>query len=437
MEKVLEQAVADVLEKGVTEEELNKAKTLDRVGEIHERETATSLASALGIGGAVCQRPRPRQPRPGQAGGGDGRGRAGGGAEVPDAGEVDGAAGQPRPAGPQRPGRRVAGGGSRHAGVDGSRRSPRPPGRWSRGRCSSPPAIPPHPPAPEAASSIPRFEKGTESLIDGVRVIVMPDHRLPLVSWNLTVRRGSHLDPAGKEGLAALTDADAPPRLRRHDLSARLNEDLESRGISLEVSDGGDVTRVVGVLDHRAARPRPCCARSRCCSRLPSQPTSSTRLKEQMVNDLALSQENPSTVAEHEMNAALYGASPLGVTPTPQSVSAVTLDDVKKFYASQYRASGAILVLSGDLTVERGEELAQRTAGGVAAGQRLRGPAGLEHRLPFPRDSREAADHPGGPSGRQGRYGPAGHPRVRHPHRREIRRAPWPARSSRRASNRG
>jgi len=185
---------------------------------------------------------------------------------------------------------------------------------------------------------------------------VMPDHRLPLVSWNLTVRRGSHLDPAGKEGLAALTDETVRRGCAGLNFE-QLNEDLESRAITFEVTDGGDVTKVVGScgtdqLEHGLLRTKQVLFS-------PTFPQEEfDRQKEQLVNALALSQENPSTVAEHDMSAALFGTSPLGVTPTPQSVSTVTLEDVKKFYASQYTRDGAILVLAGDVTVERGRELA-------------------------------------------------------------------------------
>ncbi|MEO6435678.1 MAG: pitrilysin family protein, partial [Tepidisphaeraceae bacterium] len=41
----------------------------------------------------------------------------------------------------------------------------------------------------------PEFAKGTESEINGVKVIVMPDPRLPLVNWSLSMRRGSQSDP--------------------------------------------------------------------------------------------------------------------------------------------------------------------------------------------------------------------------------------------------
>jgi zinc protease len=163
----------------------------------------------------------------------------------------------------------------------------------------------------------------------------------------------------------------------------QLNEDLESRGIGLEVTDGGDVTRIVGSstteqLDHGLARTKQVLFG-------PTFPADEfERLKEQTVNGLALSQENPQTVAEHEIGAAIYGASPLGVIATPKSVSAVTLDDVKKFYASQYRKEGAILVLAGDVSVERGQELAKDLLSAWPAANPEEAPQGLNTAYRFP-----------------------------------------------------
>jgi zinc protease len=350
VQKVLEQAVVDVLAKGVSEDELNKAKTQSRISEIKSHETATSLATELGDEALYADDP----------------GRVNRNLAKLDAitaADVQAVAKKyltpekstvlrvnPDPLGVNA---RAAAAITTQASMDVPvAPSTRP---VAPREVQFPAGYAMTPPAPELKLN-PQFQKGTESEVDGVKVIVMPDHRLPLVSWVLTVRRGSHLDPAGKEGLAALTDS----MLRRGcaDLSyQKLNEDLESRAISLEVTDAGDVTKVIGAsatdqLDHGLLRTRQVLFS-------PTFPQEEfDRQKEQMVNGLALSQENPSTVADHDMATALYGTSPLGVTPTPQSVSTITLDDVKKFYASQYRREGAILVLAGDLTVERGREMA-------------------------------------------------------------------------------
>ena len=74
------------------------------------------------------------------------------------------------------------------------------------------------------------------------------------------MRRGSHSDPKGKEGLGSLTAA----LLRRGAggmTYSQLNHDLESKGISIGVGSGGDNTELSGScmkqhLDHAIERAR-------------------------------------------------------------------------------------------------------------------------------------------------------------------------------------
>ncbi len=193
----------------------------------------------------------------------------------------------------------------------------------------------------------------------------MHDSRLPLVNWNLTMRRGSHSNPVGKEGLASLTAS----MLRRGAgglTYAQMNDELESHGISLDVEDAGDCTRLTGLsttdeLDRGMTL-------SRDVLLSPSFPADEfAKLQEETVNNLAVSLDTPTTVADQDMMRSLFGGSPLGRPPTPASVSAITLDDVKNFYSEYYRPNDAILIISGDVTLERGQALAKQLTDGWAA----------------------------------------------------------------------
>ncbi len=190
------------------------------------------------------------------------------------------------------------------------------------------PAGYPTTPPTASARTNPKFEKGTESEIDGVKVIVMPDRRLPLVSWSLTMRRGSQSDPAGKEGTAWLTDEMVRRGVTGMDFD-ELTQDLDSRGITITVGDGGDYTRLHGScttdqLDHAIER----------SGQILHQPTfpadQFAKLKAQSIDSLRLSQESPGTVAGNELTHAIYGDSVLGRYSTPESVARITLDDVQR-----------------------------------------------------------------------------------------------------------
>ena len=340
-EKALISAVDEVREKGVAPEELEKAKTQTRLGLIHERETAASIAGQLGDAALLGR----------------------------DAGRVNQELAKINAVGVEAvkaaarrylvaarsttvrvvpdPAAAVA---AENLGAAKASDRPIParPVKFPDGYPARPPVsdVPPNP----------EFQKGVESAIGPVRVIVMPDSRLPLVNWSLTMRRGSDSDPAGKAGLASLT-AGLVRRGAGGLTFAQLNEDLESRGIRLEVNVGGDVTSLSGSclsdqLDHAMQR-------SRTVLRDPTFPAEEfAHLKEQVINQLRLQEESPGAVAQEDLMAALYGPTPLGVHATPGSVGAITLDDVRSFYRAVYGPKEAVLVVSGDVTVERGQKLA-------------------------------------------------------------------------------
>jgi zinc protease len=361
VEKSLMAAVADVVAKGVSAEELDKAKTQARVAQIRGRQTAENLASKLGseelfaddagrVNSALAkleavtpeavQAVAKKYLSPSQATilrvNPDPTGKAARAAATQVAAAAA-AATKPSASAEQ-----VAKG---EAPKPVTPRAVTFPGDW--------------PAKPAVNTQIVRasFQKGTETTVDGVKVIVMPDSRLPMVNWSLTTRFGSHADPKGKEGLADLT-ADLLRRGAGGMTFAELNQALESKALMVEVSAAGDYTRLSGSSLSKDLEYAMGIGRK--ILREPAFPADEfEKLKEQAANALALKQASPASVAEDEIEAALYGESALGVTATPKSVAAITLDDAKQWYKTYVHGQDAILVIAGDVTVERGQALAK------------------------------------------------------------------------------
>jgi len=365
--KALFAAVDEVREKGVTQAELNKAKIQARLDLIQERETCTSLAGSLGseaLIGGDANRVNTEWDK----------------INAVTVADIKAVAGKyllaarstmlqvvPDPQAPL---------------VEERLAAPAPSTRPIQPRdVRFPEGYPARPPVSDTVLA-PKFEKGTESTIDGVRVVVMPDARLPMVNWSLTMRRGSDSDPAEKAGLADLTASLV--RRGAGGLSFNdLNEDLESRGISIEVGAAGDTTRLGGAclteqLDHAMKM-------SRTILREPTfaaEDFANRRL--QVLNQLRLQQESPSHVAQGDLLEALYDKSPLGLHETPETVGRITLDDVKALYKAMYRPNDAVLVISGDVTVERGRQLAQALLADWKAGPM----AAVDYAAPKPPEKR-------------------------------------------------
>ena len=220
---------------------------------------------------------------------------------------------------------------------------------------------PDRPPVPPAGVTV-HFDHGTETVVNGVRVITLTDHRLPLVNWTLCMRRGSDSDPKGKDGLAGMTAT-----LLRHGAGTRsyqqLSDELDAHGISLSVSPAGDNTRLSGAsttdeLDRTIALGRD-------LLRAPTFPADEfAKIKARAVAGLTQQLATPAAAASRRMDELLYGDSPLGRQSTPATLAAITLDDVKAFYDTYYRPDDAVLTVSGDVTPDKAAALAKQLTDG-------------------------------------------------------------------------
>lgn len=359
VKKLIDQALEEVRAKGVTEEELKKAKTQLKVARVEGRQTAEQLASQVGEEAMFGGDPNRVNTEL---------------AKIEAVTVADIKAAADKYLKPEQATRLLV--------------KPDPLGKEARAaasqaaKASEAPVVPAtHPIEPRVvkfpdgyptkaplakAAAAPEFKKGTELNVDGVKVVVMTDNRLPLVNWSLTMRRGSHAEPADKKGLAGLTTE----MLRRGTTVQsyeELNDDLESRGISIAVSDGGDNTKLSGActteqLEHGFAKSREILLQPRWDA------AEFAKVKQQSLAQLAQAQETPQAVASNDLAAELWKGTVLANYATPTTVASVTLDDVKQWYQTIYKPNDAILVIAGDVTVEKGKELATKLLEGWKPG---------------------------------------------------------------------
>jgi zinc protease len=343
VEKALGDMLADVREHGVTAEELQKAKTQLRLRFIRERQTAEQIASQLGEEALLAHDPDRANTKLAKL-------------NAVTADDVKAVAKKYLDMKHSTTVRVAADPSAPVAAEDLAAVQPSTRPIVARD-VKFPEGYPARPPLAEKPLT-PHLQKGTETVVGGVRVIVMTESRLPLVSWTLAMRRGSDSDPPEKAGLAGL----AASLVRRGPVGttfADLNKDLESRGITLEVGAEGDVTRLSG--SSTSDQFEYAIQMSRKILREPAfDGDEFFRRKEQLLNQIRLSEENPTPVAGHDLTRALFGASPLGLYETPATVGRITLDDVKAFYRAAYRPNDAVLVIAGDVTVEQGQALAAK-----------------------------------------------------------------------------
>src|SRR5262245_47592860 len=93
--------------------------------------------------------------------------------------------------------------------------------------------------AEDAPARLPQFSKF--QLKNGMTVLLMEQHEVPIVSFSIVVKAGSVADPAGKEGLASLT-ADLLRKGTRTRTADQIANDLDFIGGQFEMAASTDFT---------------------------------------------------------------------------------------------------------------------------------------------------------------------------------------------------
>jgi zinc protease len=218
-----------------------------------------------------------------------------------------------------------------------------------------------HPPAPGAPVSARIPDTVSRTLDNGLRVIVAPNHALPLISADLRFTYGDSADPRGRAGLAEIT-ADLVSQGTTTRSATQVAQQIESIGASLNESSGPDSSDVS--LQTRTDRADTAFTVMADVVRNPAFANEELeRVRQQSLDGLQVSLSQPGPLASLAMARAIYGDAPYGQTNSPRSLQAITHDDVNNFHAAYWRPDAAVLVISGDVTPDQGFALAQQYFG--------------------------------------------------------------------------
>jgi zinc protease len=237
----------------------------------------------------------------------------------------------------------------------------------------------PPPPLEQRPIRFPQFAEST--LPNGLRILVVENHALPVANLNLFVRSGSSSDPADKLGLAQMTAAllDKGTATRT---AVQISETVEGVGGSIGAgADQDNVTASVGVLSDQLPLAFELLSDVVLHPSFPQQEMETARA--QQLAGLRAALGNPGTLASRMFDRQVYGAShPYGRRSTPQTVAALTRDDVAAFHRANFIPRNAYLVVSGDVTPAQAQEMARRWfgewSGGAAPDDAFPGPPARE-----------------------------------------------------------
>lgn len=214
----------------------------------------------------------------------------------------------------------------------------------------------PPPPTELRAMQLPPFDEAT--LPNGLQIVVVENHRLPLVSISLTMLGGASHDPAGKEGLASLT-SDLLLRGTTTRSADDIAAEIESVGARLNTGAGSDFfTLSTTVLKEHLDLAFDLIGDVLLRTTFPEEEVDLTRTR--TLSGLRAQEAQPAFLAAKYFDAAVYGEHPYGRTATSTSVGSITREDVVGYAADRLRPGGAVLVVSGDISMAEARDMAGR-----------------------------------------------------------------------------
>ena len=224
-------------------------------------------------------------------------------------------------------------------------------------------------PAPTAPRPyhFPRFER--RKLPNGLRLILAPVHKLPLVTLTLVIEAGASTDPAGKEGLARLAARSLSEGTQQRS-GQELTDALERLGTSIESSTDWDAALVtMTVMSRRLREAMALFAEAVVAPAFPEREIA--RLRAERQTELLQLRAEPRGLADEMFARFLYSEGSRYAQPeggTDVSVATLTADDVRAFHARRYRADAATLIVAGDVSADEAERLASNVFGTWRAG---------------------------------------------------------------------
>jgi zinc protease len=239
-------------------------------------------------------------------------------------------------------------------------------------------------PLPPRALNLPASHE--TALSNGLRVVVVEQTRLPLVSFRLAFRTGDAFDPAELPGLTDLM-ADMLVEGTETRTSRQIAEEVARFGATLSAGASSDYTTVgASSLAAYADEVMGLLADVTLCPSFPEDELALAKANAQQ--NLIAQRAQPSFLASEAVAAVLFGSHPYSVvSPTPESLEAITRERLVAQHREKFVPNNAVLLVAGDVSRERilarAEELFGRWQPGEVSEPRFPDPPALEGRAAY------------------------------------------------------
>ena len=193
----------------------------------------------------------------------------------------------------------------------------------------------------------------TRQLANGLKLMIVEQHELPLADFVLIVGSGGTSDPAGKTGVANLTAS-----MLREGTTTRKSKDIaeqaDTMGTTLAAGSGlanftstitssglvENFDQALGLFSDVILHPT-----------FPQEEID--KFKARQLQQLQFQRSIPQFLAQERFVRAIYGNHPAGmITAPPDSLRKITSADLAGFYAKYYRPNNSMLAIVGDVKLK-------------------------------------------------------------------------------------
>ena len=198
---------------------------------------------------------------------------------------------------------------------------------------------------------------------NGITVLLLETHSLPMVQVELLVRAGSVLDNDQKAGLAYLT-ANLLEEGTENRSSKQIADELDAIGTELDVSPGSDyATFSIKLLKKDLEKGLTLFSDILLNPKFPEEEVS--REKIELLGHLANEKDDPETIASKAFDRVVFGKHPYHqpMEGDEETVKRITREEIVRFYRTAYAPHGAILAFVGDLTENEAKTYAEKYFG--------------------------------------------------------------------------
>lgn len=206
------------------------------------------------------------------------------------------------------------------------------------------------PPPPSKPRSVAIPEVHEAELINGLKIVIVSRHDLPLVTASLLIRSGAGLESSEYAGLASVT-ADMITKGTELRNATEFAQEMEFLGAS--VSTGADWQSSymnVSVMSDKLSKALSLMADAITAPKFPASELN--LLKSQRIDSLKVRLKRPGVLWGFAAAQFTYGAH--SDSGTPESISRIRTRDVESFHTAHYRPNNAVLIFAGDISKEDG-----------------------------------------------------------------------------------